>query len=134
MVQALHGSARESKAAACSLLQHVLLWQYLKHRSVMALLELALEHETQSAAGDGQLSARGAPRRSAFDTDTPDASGSFLTEVGVPLIKEAMELVLPPYSPPAPRLQYSFLFARIPAILSHGDENLCFTSPPDARR
>lgn len=94
-MQALHGSAQGSKAAACSLLQHVLLWQYLKHRSVMALVELALEHEASCSVGDGQLSARGAPRRSAFDVG--DGSGScFLTEVGVPLVKEAMELVCRP--------------------------------------
>lgn len=97
-MQALHGSAPGSKAAACSLLQHVLLWQYLKHRSVMALVELALEHEAGISAGDGQLSARGAPRRTAFDvSDGLDSSGScFLTEVGVPLVKEAMELVRSP--------------------------------------
>lgn len=96
-MQALHGSAQGSKAAACSLLQHVLLWQYLKHRSVMALVELALEHEALSSVGDGQLSARGAPRRTAFDVADGDCSGScFLTEVGVPLVKEAMELVRRP--------------------------------------
>eukprot|EP00892_Ulva_mutabilis_P004455 jgi/Ulvmu1/2381/UM130_0014.1 len=92
-VEALHGSARDSKSAACSLLQHVLLWQYLKHRNIMGLVELALEHEAAGGAADGQLSARGARRRMPFDPDdNADASGScFLTELGIPLVKEAME-------------------------------------------
>lgn len=138
VMQVLHGSARDSKAAACSLLQHVLLWQYLKHRNIMALVELALEHEASGAAADGQLSARGARRRCPFDPDdVADASGScFLTELGIPLVKEAMEQVRPRTCAPAPGSCHGLAFhtCNPPPSACFRNPHPCCVSPlPHAR-
>jgi hypothetical protein len=65
------------------LLHHVLLWQYLKHRNIMDLVSLALSQKVSPAAE----TRRRASRRSRGD------GSCFLTTLGVPLIRAAMDMV-----------------------------------------
>lgn len=83
-VQALHATARYSAADSRTLLQHVLLWQYLAHRNVMDLVAILFERR-----GAATTAAAGEPAR----TGPPASDGCFLTTLGVELIQEAMQNV-----------------------------------------
>jgi hypothetical protein len=72
-MQELYASALKSEDSARSLLHHVLLWQYLKHRNVMDLVTLSLS--------------QGAARHSPSDE-------CFLSTLGVPIMRWALQQVL----------------------------------------
>lgn len=84
-VQALHISAVANEADARALLQHVLLWQYLRQNTVMELITLAL----QQGAGCPPATSRG----------NNAAHGSFLMSAGVPLVQQAVTQVRHPPRP-----------------------------------
>lgn len=71
-MQELYSSALTSEDAARSLLHHVLLWQYLKHRNVMDLVTLSLRQESRRRA-------------------CPDEC--FLATLGVPIVQWAIQQV-----------------------------------------
>lgn len=80
-VQALHISAVANESDARSLLQHVLLWQHLRHNTVMELITLAMQQGAGSPPATGWGSSA--------------AHGSFLMNAGVPLVQQAVAQVCP---------------------------------------
>jgi hypothetical protein len=72
VLQELYAGAAHSEEGTRALLHHVLLWQYLKRRNVMPLVELALAQEVQPA---------------------PHADTTFLSTVGAPLVRWAIQQV-----------------------------------------
>lgn len=74
-MQELYATALTSEEDARSLLHHVLLWQYLKHRNVMDLVTLSLSQESLPAARSDDC---------------------FLSTLGVPIVKWALQQVCIP--------------------------------------
>lgn len=75
VLQELYTTALTSEDAARSLLHHVLLWQYLKHRNVMDLVALSLSQEAKPRARSDEC---------------------FLSTLGVPIMKCALQQVWAP--------------------------------------
>jgi hypothetical protein len=74
-MQELYASALRSEDSARSLLHHVLLWQYLKHRNVMDLVTLSLSQEAAPYSVSDEC---------------------FLSTLGVPIIRWAIQQVSQP--------------------------------------
>ena len=72
-------------------LQHVLLWQYLKRRNVMQLVEVALSLRSQAYSSPGQSGPRRGQRR-----QRAGSASNFLVALGVPLVLDALAQVCHP--------------------------------------